>query len=74
MQWLIETRQTEKERRSKWRRWFAWHPVCIGLTKDEAYYRITWLTFVERRSDYYTSWAGGGWVRTYRKLQNLEAK
>lgn len=31
------------DRKHKWHKWFAWHPVCLGGTK------FAWLTTLNRR-------------------------
>lgn len=38
-----ETRQEKWSRLGKWHRWFAWHPVKVGI------HDCRWFEYVERR-------------------------
>ena len=54
-------RSAEREAgRSKWRRWFAWHPVYLD-TREWA-----WLEVVERRQLWSGGWGGGYYYWEYR--------
>lgn len=61
------TWEEEKRRKKTWHRWFAWYPI-VYMVRDGHKYKV-WLQTIERRGEFWSSWAEEGWDYEYRLLE-----
>ena len=57
-----ETWQEKLDRKSKWHRWFAWHPVRL------APHDCRWLEYVERKGVWVDFMKMSFWTWDYREI------
>ena len=51
MKWISGHTILEKiEQKKQWHRWFAWHPVVIGINEDNREVKV-WLEYVLRKGE-----------------------
>jgi len=58
-----------KKQNLKWHKWFAWHPVVVGITQDQHKIKA-WLQYIERSRESCFSWDGTYWECKYRLTNN----
>lgn len=51
-----------------WCRWFAWYPVCLGIS--DGYFQFAWLETIERKA---VLWSHSGELAEwkYRQVDNV---
>ena len=70
MKWFtLKTKRNRIYEKSKWHRWFAWHPVTIKIHEPEGVYEKVWLEWIQRCGTLHTWGFDIYWIWEYRREQ-----
>jgi hypothetical protein len=74
MEWLNGETQQSKEHRlyNEWQKWYAWHPVTIGVEKKENIerYKKIWLEYILRQRVH--TYSIRGFYYIYKRIEEIE--
>lgn len=60
--WCHDSKEVRDGRRSRWHRWFAWHPVWITCCGVSCCY---WLQYLKRKGTFHLGWGDNYWTYEY---------
>lgn len=67
MKWINGlTAYAKVDHRENWHQWFAWYPVCVGITPDRHKIKVWWES-VERRGTFHVGYEDCYWTYDYRE-------